>query len=80
MDVVRTLFYLPPWPGSSQAATSSPKRHTGHVPEVRETPAHRGAVRQDPKSSQGVWCPWRFGGATAVQTRGAKREVGKLGK
>lgn len=74
------LLNLPPCPGSSQVATSSPKRHAGHVPEVHETPAHRGAVQQDPKSSQGIWCPWWRGGATAEQIGRKKAEAGKLGK
>lgn len=30
--------------GPGKAATPCPERYTGHVPEVHEAPAHRGAV------------------------------------
>ncbi len=75
-----TFFNPPHCSGSPQAAAAHPERYTGHVPEVHEAPAHRGAVQQDPTCSEAVWSPWRSGRATTEQTHGEEGEQGKLGK
>lgn len=73
------LLSFPLWPGSSQVATPSSKRHIGYVPEVHEASCDRGAVCQDPNSGEAVSRPWWSGGAAAEQTGREEGEVSELG-
>lgn len=77
--MLQHLICFPVWPGTSQVATPSAKRHIGHVPEMHEASCDRGAVCQDPNSGEAVFSPWWSRGAAAKQTRREEGEVSELG-
>lgn len=64
----------------TQTAAAGVKRHFGHVPEMRETPAHWGGLPKNSGGCEALWRPWRPGGATAMQAGREEREEGQLGK